>query len=209
MKKITMFFTLLVLMAACTSTRITHSWNAKDAEPVKYKKVVVLALLSKTDELLRQRMEEHLSGDLKALGYNAICSCNEYNPKTFENMPEEQAIAKLKDLGVDAVVTIVLLDKKKETSYVPARMVYRPLNTRQGNFWPYYRGVSERIYVEGYYTEDTRYYWESNLYDLGKNKLVYSAQSHSFDPASIEKLGHIYGSLVVKDMLKHKVISQQ
>ncbi len=204
-----MFFSLLVLMAACTSTRITHSWSAKDAEPVKYKKVVVLALLSKTDELLRQRMEEHLSGDLKALGYNAICSCNEYNPKAFENMPEEQAIAKLKGLGVDAVVTIVLLDKKKETSYVPARMIYRPLNNRQGNFWPYYRGVSERIYVEGYYAEDTQYYWESNLYDLGKNKLVYSAQSQSFDPASIEKLGHIYGSLVVKNMLKHHVISKQ
>jgi len=211
MKYLKFFFLLLVLTAAgCTSTRITHAWNARDAVAKPYKKIVVLAMLSNADELLRQRMEEHLSNDLKALGYNALCSCNEYNPKTFDNMTEDQAIAKLRSLGVDAVISIVLLDKKKDMAYVPPRVIYNPSNNgRNNNFWPYYRSISDRIYVNGYYVEDTEYFWESNLYDLERNKLVYSSQSHSFDPASLENMGHIYGQLVVKNMLEHKVISKQ
>jgi hypothetical protein len=166
-------------------------------------------MLSKSDELLRQKMEEHLSNDLKGLGYNAICSCNEYNPKTFENLSEEQAVAKLRSMGVDAVVTIVLLDKKKEVNYVPPRIIYTPVVTGRPHFWPYYRSISDRVYLDGYYVEDTRYFWESSLYDLEQDKLVYSAQSHSFDPASLEKMGHIYGNLLVKDMQERRVIAKQ
>jgi len=43
-------------------------------------------------------MEQHLVVDLKELGYEAICSCDEYNPKAFENLSEEQSLNRLKNL---------------------------------------------------------------------------------------------------------------
>lgn len=67
-------------------------------------------------------------GELRNLGYDATCSCDEYNPKTFENMTEEQALAKLKSSGVDAVLTVVLLDKTQERA-IMYRVVYNIRHT--------------------------------------------------------------------------------
>lgn len=198
----------LFLVAACgPSSRITSSWKADNVQPDKFKKMVVLGLVRENDRTLREKMEQHLVGDLRELGYDAVCSCDEYNPKAFENMSEEQALSKLRNSGVDAVLTIVLLDKTQERYYVPGRVVYSPYTLYQGRFWRYSRVMYDRIYTEGYYTTDTKYFWESNLYDMASNNLVYSSQSQSFDPLSAENLGHEYGQMIVKDMVTKKVLA--
>ncbi len=201
---------LLFLGSGCgTSSYITSSWKAQHVQPKKYNKVVVLGLIREADRTLREKMEEHIVGDLKDLGYNAVCSCDEYNPKAFENMNEGQAISKLRNAGVDAVLTIVLLDKTRERYYVPGRVNYSPYAVYHNHFWGYYRTMYDRIYTEGYYVTDTKYFWESNFYDLTSDELLYSAQSQSFDPASAEALGHQYGQMIVKDMAKNNILVNQ
>ncbi|MBL0131595.1 MAG: hypothetical protein IPP43_11100 [Chitinophagaceae bacterium] len=198
----------LFLASGCgPSSRITSSWRAENVQPQKFKKVVVLGLIRENDRTLREKMEQHLVGDLKELGYDAVCSCDQYNPKAFENMGEEEAISKLHTSGVDAVLTIVLLDKMQERYYVPGRVVYSPYTIYQGRFWRYSRMMYDRIYTEGYYTTDTKYFWETNLYDLASNNLVYSSQSQSFDPVTSESLGHEYGQMIVEDMVKKNVLT--
>lgn len=198
----------LFLVAACgPSSRITSSWKADNVQPDKFRKVVVLGLVRENDRTLREKMEQHLVGDLRQLGYDAVCSCDEYNPKAFENMSEEQALSKLRNSGVDAVLTIVLLDKTQERYYVPGRVVYSPYTLYQGRFWRYSRVMYDRIYTEGYYTTDTKYFWETNLYDMASNNLVYSSQSQSFDPVSAENLANEYGQMIVKDMVTKKVLA--
>jgi hypothetical protein len=191
------------------SSYITSSWKAENVQPKKYKKIVVLGLVRESDRNLREKMEQHLVGDLKDLGYNAVCSCDEYNPKAFENMSEEQAISKLRNSGVDAVLTIVLLDKTKERYYVPGRVQYSPYYIYHDRFWGYSRTMYGRIYSEGYYAIGTKYFWESNFYDLEANQLLYSAQSQSFDPNSAESLGHEYGQMIVKSMVQKNILSSQ
>ena len=66
-----------------------------------------------------------------------------------------------------------------------------------------------RVYGPGYYVTDTRYFWESNLFDVASKELIYSVQTESFDPASSETLAHEYGKLIVKDMVKHRVLSRK
>lgn len=199
---------LLFLFSGCGPTsRITSSWKAENVQPTKFKKVVVLGLIRENDRTLREKMEQHLVGDLKELGYNASCSCDEYNPKAFENMSEEQAINKLRTSGVDAVLTIVLLDKTQEKFYVPGRVVYTPYTIYQGRFWRYSRIMYDRIYTNGYYTTNTKYFWETNFYDLTKNNLIYSSQSQSFDPLTSETLSHEYGQMIIKDMAKKNVLT--
>ncbi|MBL7743795.1 MAG: hypothetical protein JNN00_10015, partial [Chitinophagaceae bacterium] len=159
------------------------------------------------DRTVREEMEQHLVGDLKDMGYNAICSCDEFDPKAFDKMNEKEALAKLSNSGVDAVLTVVLLDKDKERYYVPGRVSYTPYSLYQRRFWGYYSTMYSRVYSPGYYVTDTRYFWESNLYDLANGQqLLYSVQSQSFDPASAKKLGHEYGQLVVKDMAKNNIL---
>jgi hypothetical protein len=200
----------LLLLWSCGSTSyITSSWKAPGATVRKYKKVVVLGLIREADRTVRERMEQHIVDDVKDLGYEAVCSCEEYNPRAFEGLNEQQAIAKLRNSGVDAVLTITLLDKEKERYYVPGRITYSPYYVYHNRFYGYYQTVYERIYTQGYYVTDTRYFWESNFYDLESNTLIYSAQSQSFDPASTESLSHEYGQMIVNDMVKSNVLTNQ
>lgn len=199
---------LLLVAAGCTTSKITSSWKAESHVAQKYNKIMVLGLIRESDRSMQMNMENHLVGDLKDLGYNAVSSLNEYGPKAFDNLTEEAAIDKLKNGGIDAVVTIVLLDKEKERKYVPGNTYYSPYGYYYNRFWGYRTTLYRRIYEPGYYITDTKYFWESNLYDMNTQKLVYSVQTQSFDPASSESLGHEYGELIVKDMVKNNVIQK-
>jgi len=207
MKKISRIAVALLLIAAgCSTSKITSSWKADNAIVPKYNKVLVLALIRENDRSIQENMENHLVGDLKELGYNAVSSLREYGPKAFGQMDEEAAIDKLKNSGVDAVITIVLLDKKKESRYVPGDLYFSPYGYYYNRFWGYRTVLYRRIYEPGYYVTDTKYFWESNLYDMSTQKLVYSVQTRSFDPASSESLGHEYGRMIVKNMLKENIL---
>lgn len=196
----------VLLSLACSTSRLTTSWKAENFVPRKYNKVMILGLIREADRSIQENMENHFVGDLRELGYNAVSSLAEYGPKAFDKMEEEAAIDKLKSSGVDAVITIVLLDKKKESKYVPGNMYYSPYGYYYNRFWGYRGVLYRRIYEPGYYVTDTRYFWESNLYDMSTQQLLYSAQTQSFDPSSSASLGHEYGKMIVQDMVKKNVL---
>ena len=198
----------LLFLMSCSSSRITHSWTAENILPKKFSKILVLGLNDETDISTREKMENHFVGDLSELGYTAVSSLKEFGPRAFKKMDEDAALDKLKSSGFDAVITIVLLDKTKEKHYVPGRVYFSPYIIYQRRFWGYYTTIYDRVYTPGYYTTDTRYFWESNLYDLTSKELLYSVQTESFDPASSESLAHEYGKLIVGDMLKHHILSK-
>lgn len=198
----------MVMIAGCTSSRITTSWKAENTTPQKYNKIMVLGLIREVDRTLQQNMENHMVGDLKEMGYNAVSSLTEFGPKVFDNMEEGAAIAKLKNSGVDAVITIVMLDKQKEQRYVPGNIYYTPYGLYHNNFWGYRTTLYRRIYEPGYYVTETKYFWESNLYEMNTQKLAYSVQTESFDPVNSESMAHEYGMLIVKDMQKQSVLKQ-
>ena len=202
-------FAALFIFASCTSSRITSSWKSPDIQQKKYKKILVLGLLKETDSPLREKMEEHIIADLKTLGYDAVCSCIEYDPKAFNNMNEQEAIQRLTTGGIDAVLTVVLLDKTKERYYVPGRVNYTPYTIYNRHWWGYYSTMYGRIYEPGYYETSTKYFWESNFYDLGTKQLLYSVQTESFDPGSTQSLAHEYGKLIVNSMVKDQILVDQ
>lgn len=209
MKKIASGIVALLIIAGCSSSRITSSWKAENVTPKAYNKILVLGLINEPDRTIREKMEEYVVGDLKGLGYNAVCSCDEFDPKAFENMTEKQALEKLSHNGIDAVLTIVLLDKAKEKYYVPDRNNQSPYAIYHNHFYGYYRTMYDRVYTPGYYEVSTKYFWESNFYTLAGKELLYSAQSQSFDPKSTSSLSQEYGQMIIKDMVKNNVLRDQ
>jgi hypothetical protein len=209
MKKYKWIVLMLALVAAgCSSSKITTSWKAENTVPVKYNKILVLGLIRDVDRTLQQNMENHLVEDLKEMGYTAVSSLAEFGPKVFDKMEEDAAIAKLKNSGIDAVVTIVMLDKHKEQKYVPGNTYYSPYSLYYNQFWGYRTTLYRRIYEPGYYVTETKYFWESNLYNMSTQKLVYSVQTESFDPVNSESMAHEYGKMIVNDMIKQTVLKQ-
>ena len=200
---------LLIIAAGCSTTKITNSWKAENAVSGNYKKVLVLGLIREADRNIQDYMENHMVGDLKDLGYNAVPSIKEYGPKAFDKMEEKDAIEKLRNSGIDAIITIVLLDKEKERKYVPGNMYFTPYGYYHNNFWEYRSALYQRIYEPGYYVTSTKYFWESNLYDMNTQKLVYSVQTQSFEPVNSESLGHEYGEKIVKNMVNQHVLNNQ
>ncbi|QEC69191.1 hypothetical protein FRZ67_18430 [Panacibacter ginsenosidivorans] len=201
-----LLITLIVI--SCTNTRITSSWKAPASTPVKYKKILVIAL-SQPDNSLKEKMEQHLVGDLKSHAIDAISAYQQYGPKEFDKMNEEGFVEQIKNTGTDAIMTIVLLDKSKERNYVPNHIIYTPYAIYYDRFWGYYTTIYGRVYTPGYYVTNTEYFWESNLYDATTKHLVYSVQTKSFNPDNSESLAHEYGQLIVSDMVKKEVIGKE
>lgn len=207
MKKLGIILAAVVVlaMAACTSTRVTTSWRANDAQLKKGEKVMVMAVVPPRDRTLRAQMEGHTVSELRRKGYNAVSALDVYGPGELEKMNEKQMVNKLKGSDVGQVMTIVLLDRNRQRNFVPDYGMYGPYGYYR--FWPYYSMWYNRMYTPGYYTYDMRYQWESNLYDLQTGQMLYSVQSKSYDPPTTERMAVLYAQQVVKDMGRQQILA--
>ncbi len=199
---------LSIIILSCSASRVTTYWKKPNIAEKSYNKIMVIGVIHEADRSYQERMENHLVGDLRNLGYNAYSALNEYGPKGFDKLSKEEAYKKLRVDSVDAVITIVLLNKEKERYYVPGRISYSPYADYQHRLWDYYNTMRNHISGPGYYTMLTKYFWESNFYDLDTKDLTYSVQTQSFDPASTESLAHEYGKKIVSNMQKNKILSK-
>lgn len=189
------------LVQGCSSSKIVSAWGS-DAYSPQHQKIVVFAVVKAEDSALQQRMEQHVVGDLLALGYKAYSSKQLYGGQ-LKNLGAMQVYQQLQTDSVDAVMTIVLLDKQKEQVYIEEKSQQQ---SRAGDFEKYYEDMNKRTSSAGYYTHLTTYFWEGKLYNLGAKELVYSSRTESFNPASVERLGHEYGKQIVNNMVKKGVL---
>lgn len=198
---------LALFLSACSSTKVTSSWKEPETSLSPDQKIMVLGLVQDRQGALQARMEAEMVAALKQKGYNAVSAYETYGPKTFKDLKEEKAMNMIRKKDVDQVLTIVMLDKSKEKNYVPGRtMFYRPY---YGGWWSYYGWMNNRIYEPGYYTTNTKYFLESNLYSMKNKQLLYSVRTETFDPSSAARMAVVYTQQVVKDMTKQQLITQR
>lgn len=182
------FIFVLMVFAGCASTStITGSWKAPDANLRSYEKFFIAALTANSP--VRQTVEDELASSLSDLGFNTMKSIDVF-PPDFQNQELRQSEAVLRriaETGSDAVVTIALIDQTSEERYVPGSGIY-PV-TRfgyYGHFLTYYGNWIGSLYNPGYYTTDKVYYIETNVYDVQSGRLVWSAQSESYNPSGLQ-----------------------
>jgi hypothetical protein len=196
---------LAVILFSCSSTQITSSWKAENAKTKPYHNIMVWGLLTEKDSSIRHQMETHLVNDLISKGYRAFASTDVYRAKADKKLTSAEILDEFKNTGIDAVITIVLLNKEKEEKYYPGGYQNIPTNT-YGNLDKYYSTIYEKVFTPGYYITSTTYFWESNLFELPGASITYSVRTRSFDPLTTETLAHENGLQIIKDMVKKKVI---
>ncbi|MGN6616767.1 MAG: hypothetical protein ACTHJ5_06280 [Ilyomonas sp.] len=198
---------LALLFAGCSTSKITDSWATKQQLRSSENKILVLGLFSEKNRDAKRAMENELASDLRKFGYNAVTATETFGPVAFRDMNEQQALQKLRDNGIENVVTINLLNKDQQKKYVPGT-AYPPYSPFYGfnRFWGYYSYYQPFAYNRGYYKNSTNYYFETNLYNVNSNELIYSAQTKSFDPSSMRTLANDYARNVVRDMKKKNVL---
>lgn len=190
---------MLAMLTGCYSTSITGYWSAPVQPEKKYRKILVLGLMK--DSLMRERMELHIAGDLYELGYTAVTASGAFDALEFTRTEDKDALRQFSEKGIDAVLTIVLLDQRTEGFFLPGSMYHLLTN--------YYSSLYYGLYAPDWYREGVKYAWETSFYDIASGSRLYAAQTTTFDPKSIERMSHEYGKMVVKCMVQHKVLSRQ
>lgn len=67
------------------------------------------------------KMEKHLRGTLKAIGYDAVCYTDLFKDGELKYMRYNSVRQKLTDKEIGAVITISLMATEKESVYVKNR----------------------------------------------------------------------------------------
>ena len=215
------FLLIVVGAVSCTpTTQLAGTRVAEDLEPKKYGKIAVLAFMLTMDA--RATLEEAIAGKLQEKGYNGKVSFDIFPLATNKqvladmDMSDDAIKARVREKiaknQIDAVITVNLLDTKQEERYVPGSNFvvttgFYGYPGYMGSFYDYYAYTYGSVYSNpGYYVNTKTYFLETNLYDISGEKLVWTAQSTTKDPKSIEKEAAVYAELVVKDMEEKQVI---
>ena len=178
-----------LLLAACgPAQRVTSSWKNPNYVPgKKYNKVFIAALVSKSN--VRNSIENHMAASAKARGFEVVKSIDVYAPTfTQTGAPDKDAmINKIKELGCDLIFTVSLVNKESETRYVPGNNMYAPWPGYGYGFRGYYGYMYPYAWDPGYYTTDKTYFMEGNLFTVQNEELIWSVQTESYNPESIDK----------------------
>lgn len=187
---------VLVTLTGCSSTtNITGSWINPEAS-TQYQSILVTVLTPNV--VAREAVENSLVEELRKEGVNAKSSLETFPPNFMNQQPEKQDILdKVTSENMDGILTITLQDSEEETRYVPGSTAYVPV---RGSFGRYYSVYYPTMYDPGYYTTSKLYFTENNLYDVGTENLVWSAQSKTYDPTNVETAARGIARAVVNQM---------
>ena len=199
-------FSALYFLSCTPSNKISGSWKNPELDTSTVQNVFIAAITQNMEA--RQKVENHLAEELKAKGVQTTLSHSVFPPDLKPDSSNRQMIIeKIKQTGADAILTISLLDQKSETRYVPGTS-YAPVGRYgyYGSFYGYYNYAYGATYSPGYYTTDKTYFLETNLYDIESQKLLWSAQSQSYNPSSIDKAASRYAELVADKLQDDKIV---
>lgn len=198
-----------VALLSCSNTQLLSSWKASDVMINKYNKVLVLALMGDKDRNLKETLETYVSDKLKNEGIDAATASQQYGPRAFKKMDQEEAVKTVNDNGFDGVMVIALVDKTKDRNYTPGTVTNTPYAIVRNRWYNRYVVLYDQVYNPGYYSTATNYILEANFYNTKEDKLAYSAQTKTVDPSSAANLADNFGKTILKDILNKKIVANK
>lgn len=198
---------LSLLLAACSNTKFTKQWLDEDFDEHPYDDILVLAVADKMGN--RQDAEDYIVKKLGEAGIDAIPSYD-ILPQT-EAIDREAVVKAIEGLQLDAVIVMYATGVSEEEYYVPARRFgiysgYGYGHAQYGSFYDYYPHAYNYVYLPGY--DNTHYVvaLETSLFDLNTGKMVWSGQSNTFAPDSVDDVIQNITDLTIKELQKKKII---
>jgi len=171
-----------ILAAACSTTKMVHSWSAPGFTKESVKKVLVLGISPNAS--LRRTYEDTFSVELEKMGYQAV-SGYLWIPDATQ-LDREAIIARIKKENVTHVLVTRLVNTKDVETYHAPTVVgvgYGGYGPGYYGSWSSYYSVGYTTVMDpGYTTVDTVVTLETNLYDASREKdaLVFSGESQTW-----------------------------
>jgi hypothetical protein len=202
-------YTLLALLATSiimgcgTTQKVTYSWTNPSFKPEKkYQKIFLAALVNNPH--VRTHLEDEMGKSAASQGMTLERSLD-YFPVSFrEKAPasREKMMEKIKELNCDLIFTITLVEKSSETRYVQSGLgFYGPYAGYGLQFRGFYSYWYPYYFDPGYYVTDKTYFMEGNLFDAKSETLIWSIQTRTINPASIERFSTDLVSMMLEKAL--------
>jgi hypothetical protein len=176
--------------AACASTSLVESWKAPGAGPLRFNKVLALAIVK--DESVRRVAEDALQATLKSVraepSYRVLEGANVADGEQLKEMK-----GRLQQDGFDGVVALRMVSSQQQASWTP---IVIPLEA----FWGTGSPAAEM-------SVETVARVEIKLYSLSDDKLIWSGCSETHDPKNAEQLVQEVVAAAGRELRKQGLIS--
>lgn len=176
-----------LLSLSCASTKIAEVWVPKEAHVGTFQRLMIVALAPTPGG--RAQYENDFVDKLANANVLAVASINVV--PDVADVDRKVVEAWLEKYRLDGVVVTRVVDVARKTKYIP------PNYTLGGWYGAWAVPTSP-----GRVVENTTISLETDLFDAKTEKLIYSALTKTFDPASREKAVHAVIDALVKDMTK-------
>ena len=199
-KGLLMVFAVAVLATACTAhnTMVSSSARAKDHQTGEHvNKVMVVAVVN--DKQARDSLE-------KAQGVEATASAPVLGDHYSEGKTRKQMAADIASKGYEAALVISVIDIKEEMHYTQGGTNFAPDIAVSGAMGQTYYVRQNATYEPGYFSNDKKYFLESNLYRLQPEGLLWRAKSTTVNPSDLQAGTSGVADAVVDRMAKDDMI---
>jgi hypothetical protein len=181
----------LALMAGCASTQMDSTWTDPAARGTDIDKLAIIYMGQ--DEGVRRIAEDEVAK--KITSTQVVPS---YVALAGVDLDDREAVrSKLQAGGYDGVMVMRL-----------ASITEQPVATvgPYGTFDGYYGWAAPTVYDDEYLDEETTVRMVSNVFDVEKNKLIWSGTSETFDPSSAKQLVDDVSRKVAESLEKEQII---
>ncbi len=195
---------LLIGLVSCgPSTKLSASWKNPEVKAPPMNKVLVLGLTENLNA--KQSFETEFTGRFEKDSINAVPGLSEFGSQRLNATDEQKKEISegLVEKGYDAILVLALIDAEKSQQYVSTGYsggYYGGGYGYYNSFNSYYSHMSPMVYQTGYYEEIKTFLLEANLYNLKTKELIWTGQTRTSNPSSVERFAYDFGAIVYKKM---------
>jgi len=196
---------LILLINGCASTTHVREWSSSDLNDRNFKKILIMGLVNNVS--LRNDVEGEVVDAARRYNLNGINSMSMFPPELGKPFDDTERVRnRLQERNFDGILTVALIDVTAER-YIRPENKYMPL-TYYDRFGNYYSRTYTQVYRKGYFALESKYFLETNLYELKNGYLLWSGRSYAFDPHDVEKFVPAYAKRLFKELLEKGVITK-
>jgi hypothetical protein len=193
----------LFISSCSTSTKLTATWQATPGESYQFKNIAIIGIANKPE--VRKSVEDAFETMLDSQGFNTTGALMFLPPNASKETISKEIVIEFLNAGkFDAVITIGLVRKEENSTYVPGQYYYVP--NYNVPFYDYYGQMSSYYYSPGYYEESVSYLLQTNLYSFPDGKILWSAQTNTTPLKELSQTATALATTLGQELINSKII---
>lgn len=168
---------------------------------------MVAAITDNNDTLLRSAVENGFKGALEAIGYRAVSSLEEYGVSGLRDLGQEDTYRSLCEKGIDAVMTVAIVDRTDENHVEPASSYTDPVEYYYKRIWQYKE--QQQRYTAAFYDSSKKYSWEMILFDLSTLQPHSIIQSKVYTGGILKSINSKFWKDIIRRLIKDRYLKKR